>query len=164
MTAPMTPDQPQHQIPLAMPLYNASIGQAVIRFWRKYFHFSGRASRSEYWWWTLVTVAVSYLLSGINWAIVGFPQVPAEPQTNLGSVMAEAFYHSLLASIIPGIWGLLTCIGSLAVMVRRLHDTNRRGWWYFLNFVPFVGSVIVIVFLALPPEPAGARFDRHPAN
>lgn len=78
--------------------------------------------------------------------------------------MATAFQDSLSASIIPGVWGVLTFIGSIALTVRRLHDRNRCGWRYFLTFVPIVGPVIVIVFLALPPDPAGARFDRQPRH
>ena len=48
----------------------------------------------------------------------------------------------------------------LAISWRRLHDTNRSGGYYFLAFIPFVGPIILIVLLALPSNPAGARFDR----
>lgn len=103
---------------------------------------------------------MSYILSGINWAIVGLPVASYEPQMSIHTAMAEAIHRALLGSIGSGIWGLLTLIGSIAIVVRRLHDTNRRGWWYFLGFIPFVGSIILIVFFVQPPDPAGARFDR----
>jgi hypothetical protein len=61
-----TPSSPS----LAEPLYGASFGQAVARFFRKYATFSGRASRSEYWWWQLATTLV-YLLLGIVTVVIG---------------------------------------------------------------------------------------------
>ncbi len=69
----------------------------------------------------------------------------------------------------PGYWLVWTIglIVTLAILVpflaitwRRLHDTNRSGGLYFLALIPFVGPVILLVLLALPSNPAGARFDR----
>jgi len=49
--------------------------------------------------------------------------------------------------VISGIYILATLLPSLAVTVRRLHDTSRSGWWILLNFVPLVGPLILLVFL-----------------
>lgn len=57
-------------------------------------------------------------------------------------------------------WYLATLIPTLAITWRRLHDTGRSGGFYFLLGIPFVGGLIVLVLLALSPEPSGARFDR----
>ena len=68
----------------------------------------------------------------------------------------------------PGYWvvwtitqivGLALLVPALAISWRRLHDTNRPGGYYILGIIPF-GAIFVIVMLALPSKPAGARFDR----
>ena len=56
--------------------------------------------------------------------------------------------------------GLATRVPLLALYWRRLHDTNRSGALFFLAFIPFVGAIILLVFMVLPSEIAGARFDR----
>ena len=69
---------------------------------------------------------------------------------------------------------LLIGLPGLSVMVRRLHDTNRSGWWYFISFVPVIGGIWLLVLMCLPgtegrndhgPDPLGARrrFNTHPA-
>ena len=62
--------------------------------------------------------------------------------------------YSLLALV-----GLATLLPTLAATVRRLHDTDRSGWWYFISFVPMVGGFILLYFSVLEPNPRGARFD-----
>jgi uncharacterized membrane protein YhaH (DUF805 family) len=61
---------------------------------------------------------------------------------------------------LASVWGLAALIPGLALCWRRMHDSNRSGAFYFLALIPFVGSIIVLVFLLLPPNPEGARFDR----
>jgi uncharacterized membrane protein YhaH (DUF805 family) len=61
---------------------------------------------------------------------------------------------------LSAIWGLATLVPNLALAWRRLHDTNRSGGFYFIGLIPFVGWIIVLVFMLLPADPAGARFDR----
>lgn len=134
--------QPNHEqqhdsgLDPAKPVYGATIGQAFVRFWRKYFDFTGRASRSEFWWWTLIN------------AVIVFALTVAEDSITERVTIASA------------IWTIGTAIGTIALAVRRLHDTNRRGWWYFMVFIPVVGSIILLVLCALPSDPAGARFNR----
>ena len=90
---------------------------------RKYATFSGRARRREYWTFALIN---SVIFSAIY-----------------------IFYYIRLASgsssfspimLVLGLYGLLIIIPSWAVVVRRLHDTGRSGWWIFITFVPLVGS------------------------
>ena len=146
---------------LSRPLYDASIGQAVGRFWRKYAHFSGRASPSEYWWWYLVSVLASVVLTSINYAIVGYEVVPYRPGQDFRDYVLQSLRSSLVRSVGSLAWSLVTMVGQIAISVRRLHDTGRSGWWYLLTFVPLVGAIVLIVFWALPPNPEGRRFDQE---
>lgn len=140
--------------PLSAPLYGATFGQSISRFFKKYGTFSGRASRSEFWWFFLFNFIVSGVLYGIA-AIVG---------ASSASVSDTGMYTPgpgfWLAAIPYWLWLLVTIVPWLALCWRRLHDTNRSGGFYFLGLIPFVGGIILLVLLALPSEPAGARFDR----
>jgi uncharacterized membrane protein YhaH (DUF805 family) len=133
---------------LSQPLYGATFGQAISRFFKKYATFSGRASRSEFWWVALLVFLVNAVIS----TIMSFGIVPDE-----NGVYGPTFAFAL---VLNGIWFLATIVPWLAVVWRRLHDTNKGGPFYFLVFIPLVGGIIVLILLALPSDPAGARFDR----
>jgi uncharacterized membrane protein YhaH (DUF805 family) len=141
-------------VPLSAPYYGAPLGAAFTRFWRKYATFSGRASRAEYWWWVLVgviVVAVFFLIGTLAGGIYGAP-------TETGALSLGPGYGVYVT--LSAIWGLATLVPNLALAWRRLHDTNRSGGFYFIGLIPFVGWIIVLVFMLLPADPAGARFDR----
>ena len=150
----MTTIESTTEVPLSAPLYGASFGQAVTRFFRKYATFSGRASRSEYWWWTLASVIVSAVLYGL---MMGLGFSGATP-TETGGVAPGPMFG--IAAALYGLWALAIVVPSLALIWRRLHDTNRSGGFFFLALIPFVGSIILLVFMLLDSDPAGARFDR----
>ena len=57
------------------------------------------------------------------------------------------------------VWALATIVPTLAVLVRRLHDTDRSGFWIFIGPIPLVGPVILLVFTVQASRPGGARFD-----
>lgn len=140
-------------VPLSQPLYGASLSDAVRRFFTKYATFSGRASRSEYWWWYLVSFVVTGVLQLLA-LITGGP----------GGTAADGSYQGpgagyVIFSIITLIWALATIVPSIAVLVRRLHDGNFSGFFAFLALIPFVGGIIVLVLTVLPSKPEGARFD-----
>jgi uncharacterized membrane protein YhaH (DUF805 family) len=101
-----------------------------------YAQFSGRASRSEYWWFALASLLVIFVAAFVD-AIAG---------TAVVTVLAYLFL------IIPGI----------AVSVRRLHDTNRSGWYLLLNLVPLIGSILIFIW-AVTPGDAKAN-DYGPAS
>ncbi|MFJ5958409.1 DUF805 domain-containing protein [Paenarthrobacter sp. NPDC092416] len=135
--------------PLWAPYYGAPIGAAVKRFFKKYTVFTGRASRSEYWWWTLVSVVVSTVFNLI--ATVG-TSVSRDGLPVYGP-------GAVIGFILLGIWGLATIVPSIALTVRRLHDGNFSGWLLLLVLVPFIGALAVLVLTLLPSNPAGQRFD-----
>lgn len=89
---------------------------------KKYAVFSGRARRQEYWMFFLFNVIISIVLAIIDGA--------------MGSNILGILYS--LATLLPG----------LGVTVRRLHDTDRSGWWILIALIPLVGAIILIVFLA----------------
>ena len=109
---------------------------AVRSVLNKYADFSGRARRSEYWWFALFNVVLSLVGAIIDLAI-GLP----------------------LVQLVIGL-GLL--IPSLAVGVRRLHDTGRSGWWLLIGLVPLVGFIVLIVFLCTDSERGPNRWGPSP--
>jgi len=135
---------------LDQPLYGASMGQAVSRFFRNYAAFSGRASRSEYWWAVLffaIVYAVLYALTLVFGFTLG--QDDAVASTIIISVFGGLFAIVFLGSIVP----------SLAIQWRRLHDAGFSGGFFFLGLIPSVGWIIQVVLSAMPPNPTGVRFD-----
>lgn len=141
------PPGQQGLVPLDQPLYGATIGQAFVRFWKKYVVFSGRASRSEFWWAVLITTIIGVVIEVIGIAAGG-------------DLLAANSSPTGPDDIAPTIWGLATLLPSLALTVRRLHDINRSGWWVLIGLIPVVGWIILIVFNATAADPAGARYDQ----
>lgn len=130
---------------------------AMGNFFRKYTQFSGRASRSEFWWAQLGQLLIGMVLAVI--AVVGviFAVVTADPAT--GELAGGAVALILVAMTMAGLVGLAMLVPNIAVTVRRLHDTNRSGWFYFIRFVPMVGEIILLVLCAGESDPAGAAYD-----
>lgn len=164
LSYPQYPQEPSHQPypqqqfapggepPLWAPYYGAPFPAAVKRFFKKYATFSGRASRSEYWWWTLVSVVVGMVLNIIV-------NAGAASTTSTGVTSAPG-PGATFGFILIGIWSLATIVPSLALSVRRLHDGNFSGWLLLLALVPFLGTLAVLIFMILPSNPAGQRFDQ----
>lgn len=120
-----------------------SFTEAVQSCFRKYAVFSGRARRSEYWWWVLFTLLVVF--------VIGLLTGGGE---STGSGMDALLGLTWLALILP----------SLAVTVRRLHDTGRSGWWWFISFVPLVGPIVMIVFMATAGNQSPNRYGTAPSH
>ncbi len=112
-----------------------SFTEAVSVCLSKYVTFSGRARRSEYWWFALLGGGVN-LIAAIVDNVAG---------TSLFAIVAA------LGLFLPG----------LAVSIRRLHDTNRSGWWYLLIFVPF-GAVALLVFFCQDSAPVVNAYGPSP--
>ena len=106
---------------------------------KKYAVFSGRARRKEYWLFILFNTIISFALILIEYSAGG-------------------------PGIVAGLYYLAVAIPSLAVLVRRLHDTNRSGWWFFIGFVPLVGGIILFVFTVLDSQPGENRYGPNPKD
>ena len=124
-----------------------SMMDAVKSVFGKYATFSGRARRSEYWFFVLFSTLVSILLSILRGLLGG---------SDGGSALGMVF------GFLSGIWGLAVLIPSLAVEFRRLHDTGKSGWFILLDLVPLVGWIILIVFLAADSQPGTNQYGPNP--
>lgn len=111
-----------------------------LQVFKKYADFSGRARRQEYWMFFLINFLVCIVLGGVVPFILG--------QT-LGTIVYLVY---CLAIFIP----------SLAVGVRRLHDTNRSGWWTLISFVPLIGAIVLLVFFATEGTRGDNQFGADP--
>lgn len=108
-----------------------------LQCWKKYLVFGGRARRSEYWYFWLFNIIASF--------IIGF----ADGMAGANNLLILLYS---LASILPG----------LGVMVRRLHDTDHSGWWFWVGLIPIVGSIILLVLLVSDSTPGNNRFGPNP--
>ncbi len=112
-----------------------SFGESISTVFSKYATFSGRARRSEYWWWYLFV----YLLGFVG-GFITFLSTDSDGTVGLGG-------------LVPGIIALAIFLPSLAVAVRRLHDTGRSGWWILIGLVPIIGFLVLLVFYVMDSGP-----------
>jgi uncharacterized membrane protein YhaH (DUF805 family) len=113
-----------------------SFGAALSSCFNQYVGFSGRARRSEYWFFALFCFLVDVAASVLDAAL----------GVRVLSVLAS------LALVLP----------TLAVTVRRLHDTDRTGWWLLIGLVPVAGVIVLLVFVCLDSQPFPNRYGPSP--
>jgi uncharacterized membrane protein YhaH (DUF805 family) len=120
-----------------------TMGEAVQSVLSKYATFSGRAVRSEFWWWVLFSIIVQAVTQVLD-----------------GAVLAPVFGSPAFdgPQILTGLAGLALLLPSLAVTVRRLHDVDRSGWWIFLNLIPLIGFLVLLYWYVQPSKPGVNRF------
>jgi uncharacterized membrane protein YhaH (DUF805 family) len=70
----------------------------------------------------------------------------------------------IVSEMVSGIFGLATLVPSLAAGARRLHDTNRSGWWQLIGIIPVIGWIVLIVFMAQEGESADNQFGATPSD
>jgi uncharacterized membrane protein YhaH (DUF805 family) len=110
---------------------------------KKYAVFSGRSRRKEYWFFVLFNVLASIVLAAIDGATGSF-----NPETGMGTLGT--------------IYALAVLLPSLAVSVRRLHDTGRSGWWLLIGLVPVIGAIVLLVFMVQDSKPGENQFGANP--
>jgi len=117
--------------------------QAVSSVFSKYATFSGRARRSEYWWFVVFSIVVLGIAAGIDSAAgLGFE----------GQVVGWVYAVVALVLVIP----------SIAVTFRRLHDTGRSGWWWLLSLLCGIGGIILLIFCLIPGNPGTNEYGPDP--
>ena len=103
----------------------------------KYADFSGRARRSEFWWFALFNFVTQIILQVVDGTLFGF-------------------------NLLSTIFALAVLIPSIAVGVRRLHDRDMAGWWILLVFIPVLGALALLVLYALEGTKGPNRFGKEP--
>ena len=109
---------------------------------KKYAVFAGRSRRKEYWMFTLFNVIIYLVLIFID--------ITAGLANKGGCGPLSTIYS--LAVLIPGI----------AVSVRRLHDINRSGWWFFIALIPLIGAIILLVFMVRDSQQGENQYGTNP--
>ncbi|QDZ07142.1 DUF805 domain-containing protein [Sphingomonas panacisoli] len=104
---------------------------------KRYAEFSGRSRRMEFWMWVLFTVIVGFVLGLID-GMLGL-------KTSSTSVTPGGMAAMSSVGVLGGIWSLGTLVPSIAVGVRRLHDTDRSGWWILLPAGPYLVGLVMLV-------------------
>ena len=123
-------------------------GEAIKSFWSNYATFKGRSRRSEYWWIQLFLVLTNLAVAAIDLALMD------------GDV--DRFIANGGGGIVGLVWILVTIVPALAVLIRRLHDTGKSGWWVLIGFVPFVGTIVLFVFSVLDSDAGDNKYGASP--
>ena len=134
----------QQSWPEGTPRPRLGFREAVSACISQYSNFSGRARRSEYWWFSLFTFIVMSITLGP--ALVASVVNENAFESNEGSMSVATLIVGILA-IIGGVFALFILIPSIAVQVRRLHDIGRSGWWVLWSFILSVVVSIVPIFV-----------------
>lgn len=111
-------------------------GKAISTGFVKYFNFSDRACRSEFWYWTLFTV--------------------------IAGMVAALIDAQLNTQLVSSVFDLATLLPSLAIAVRRLHDLDQSGWWLLLGLIPIIGAIGLLIWFASKGTDGPNRFGPDP--
>lgn len=110
-----------------------------IQALKKYATFSGRSQRKEYWMFCLFNALIGTILAIIDIAL-----------------------NIKYGGNIVLLYSLAIAIPSIAVAVRRLHDTGRSGWWIFLGMIPIIGSIVLLIFMTQDSQPGANKYGPNP--
>jgi uncharacterized membrane protein YhaH (DUF805 family) len=110
---------------------------------KKYSVFTGRARRKEYWYFTLFNIVIIIPLTLID-------------------MMTGTFSNEANMGLFSGVFILAILIPSIAVSIRRLHDTNRTGWWMLISFIPILGPIVLLIFLVQDSQIGENRYGPNP--
>jgi uncharacterized membrane protein YhaH (DUF805 family) len=115
-----------------------TFSEAVKSGFDHYTKFDGRASKAAFWWWFLFGVLVA-IVANILDAIIG-------------------------SSIISILVALALLLPNLSVAIRRLHDTDRTGWWILIGLIPIVGFIVLLIFYLEKSNPGENKYGPEPVN
>ena len=125
-----------------------TFSQSIESVFSKYADFSGRATRSEYWYFYL-----------FNFLVFMVYYIALFAMLESGSRDSSAVGY---LSVMIIIYALVMTIPSLAVTVRRLHDTGHSGWWIFLNLIPVIGSIVLFIWFITDSDPDTNEYGDNP--
>ncbi|WP_247749566.1 DUF805 domain-containing protein [Pseudoalteromonas viridis] len=110
---------------------------------KKYAVFNGRARRKEYWLFMLCNIIVTIVLGLVD--------------MTLGLYSEESGF-----GLLSGLYALAVIIPSIALSIRRLHDTGRSGWWILISLVPVIGPLVLLVFYVMDSTPGDNDYGPNP--
>lgn len=106
---------------------------------KNYVGFSGRATRSEYWWFALINFIITLIIEIIDKVAGIYP-------------------------LLTAIYSLALLLPSLALSFRRLHDTGRSAGWLFIGLIPIIGWIVLLVFYCLDSQPEANKYGPNPKS
>ena len=112
---------------------------------KKYAVFNGRARRKEYWYFVLFHTVIFIVLT-------------------LMDIMIGTYSYEDDVGLLSGLYALGVLIPSIAVIVRRLHDIDRNGWWLLIALIPIVGIIVLLVFMVLDSKTGENRYGPNPKD
>jgi len=112
----------------------------------KYATFDGRARRKEYWIFGLINAVILFILEMVMMSTI------------------KAGHSPTVSGALLLIFALAILLPSISVMVRRLHDTDRSGWWYWIALVPVIGGIVLLVFTLLDGTPGSNQYGPSPKS
>ena len=115
----------------------------LIDPFKKYTVFTGRATRSEYWYFSLFTFLIT-----IGLAVIDSALGTVDKTTGQG--------------VLGILWSLFILLPTLAVFVRRLHDTGRSGWWFWIALIPVIGAIVLLVFMCIDSQSEVNQYGANP--
>ena len=157
---------------------------------KRYADFSGRSRRLEFWLWQLFNLIVVGVLCTIIMVAVfgsiadlahraasgefanyvppegsaaGYVELNGEKYAVPPELVAQAIMGSLgIPAALLGLWWLAIFIPNLAVIVRRLHDQDKSGWWFFIGFVPIIGGIWLLILYLTDGTPGPNQYGPDP--
>jgi uncharacterized membrane protein YhaH (DUF805 family) len=125
---------------------------------KKYVVFSGRATRSEYWYFVLFSTIISMVLIGIDVAMGTGSAESTMSSADGGMAMSANM------GVLSGLYSLAVLLPSIGVAVRRLHDTDHSAWWIFIALIPIIGGIVLLIFLVKDSTPGENQYGPNPKN
>ncbi|MCA5894531.1 DUF805 domain-containing protein [Isoptericola sp. NEAU-Y5] len=139
-----------------------SFPDAVKSVFSQYATFSGRARRSEFWFWFLFQAIIGAILSIVLTVVMAGSVASATIDPVTGEISGAALGGGLAVYGVAGLVGLALTLPTIAVTVRRLHDQDKSGLFWFLSLIPFVGAIILIVMCASPGTVGANQYGADP--
>lgn len=138
-----------------------TFGDSIQTCLLKYANFNDRATRSEFWWFQAAIMLGYAVISLLTTQDLHYAM-----DFDLGAGAFESNLHiaSIAHNITDGLFSLAVLIPSLAVGARRLHDTNRTGWWQLLLFIPLIGWIVLVIFFATPSQEGKNQYGDQPVT
>jgi uncharacterized membrane protein YhaH (DUF805 family) len=130
-----------------------SFVEAIKSFFAKYADFSGRARRSEYWWVVLARAIAGTIVYALTIGPSLVRAITNNDPSQLAFGVGKAIYF---------LYALALLQPEIALIMRRLHDTGRSGWWYFMGFIPIAGPFIVIYYFVQDGTPGPNAYGADP--